>query len=137
MTGPTSPNASTQASELPEQGFIQSPSATTDPDNENSGNTAYVIVGVVFAVLLFASWWVQSTIAHIVELAYDHVTYAEGPLGWDEDYLNEPDDDPDWYQDGYDTIYDNLYGSEGHGSSRSGHVAAAFVLGQELVRQTL
>ena len=77
----------------PEQPVIESASATTSPDNANSGPFAYVVFGVVIGLLVLLGVGISSCASALAAFApQDGRGYA------DEDTYGEPTDSPDDYE---------------------------------------
>lgn len=75
MTSTTNVETNQASEEQPR--YIESASATTNPDNANSGAKAYVIAAIAIAVLLGISIGIGSCAALVGRAAYD----SRGSLG--------------------------------------------------------
>ena len=97
----------------PEEHVIESASATTSRDNANSGNAAYVMFGVVVAVLFLLLFGVSSCTSALGDATARGL--GDAVSGWEWEYRLEWGDEPRG-NDGMDGLedlyyYDDLYGS--------------------------
>ncbi len=80
--------------------IIESASATTSPDNKNSGPAAYVIAGVSAVLLILASYGLSSCASSLVGYALvSDMAYSDDMYDYDEYY----DYDDEYYLDENDT----------------------------------
>lgn len=100
---------------------IETASATTSPDNANSGPAAYVIAGVTLAFTMLVGFSVSSCASYVVEEA---LLASEGAwAGAPDPYLDGPRDPyglefDDYGYDGYGYDYDydfDGFGLDGYG----------------------
>ena len=82
---------------------IESASATTSPDNANSGNGAYIVFALVAVLLLVLVSGLSSCASALTDVTWRN----SGSYGWGGGYHHYLDDD--YYIDWVDDLGDNHY----------------------------
>lgn len=98
----------------PAEPIIESASATTSPDNADSGSTAYVIFGVAVALLILLTLGISGCVSSVSQLV-SSTPWQSGSMAQDTDYYDYYS--PYGYLDddfGFDTYFD--YDFSGHHS---------------------
>ena len=92
---------------VPESPVIESASGTTDPRNSDSGSTAYVVFGVVVALLALLAMSVSSCSTALGSIAgSSYLWEGEGyDDAWDEGYGT----DSPWTEQWYDVVDESPY----------------------------
>ena len=104
-----------QTQMTPEQPVIESASATTSPDNANSGPLAYVVFGIVVGLLVLLLVGVSScTSAAFSITSQQSWGYADSDFVGNDDYLHDLLGDPNDYDEDFDKII-REWNSDGYG----------------------
>lgn len=90
---------------IPQETVIESASATTSPDNSNSGSAAYVIFGVAVALVALIAIGFSGCVSALGRLALDNHSYGYGH-NYDYDGQDIDDQLEDLYYDLDDYIND-------------------------------
>ena len=95
---------------------IETASATTSPDNSNSGPFAYIVFGITLAVLMLTGFGVSSCSSIIVNEALQS---SGNDWGFESQRYEYDLDDIDWREYGLDEDLMHLLENEGLPSTRT------------------